>query len=52
MGRRKKALVGKVISVRVTDHEMETMREIMRTTQKSASTIMREAIRLFIVAAS
>ncbi len=52
MGRRKKVLVGKVISVRVSDHEMASMRELMHATQKSASTIMREAIRLFIVAAS
>ncbi len=52
MGRRKKILVGKVISVRVSDHGMESMRELMQTTQKSASTIMREAIKLFIVAAS
>ena len=52
MGRKKKKPAGKVISVRVTDYEMETFREIMRVTRKSASNVMREAIRLYIAPAA
>lgn len=52
MGRKKKNRVGNVISVRVTDHELENFREIMKITRKSASTVMREAIKLFLATAS
>ena len=52
MGRRKKKLVGRVISVRVTDDELETFHEIMRSTRKSSSSIMREAIRQVIARSS
>ena len=48
MGRKKKKLVGKILSVRVTDDELESIQEIMKNTQKSASNVMREAIRLFL----
>ena len=49
MGSRKKKPVGQVISFRVSDDEMETIREIMKVSRKNASSVMREAIRLFIV---
>ena len=49
MGSRKKKPVGQVISFRVSDDEMATIREIMKTSRKNASAVMREAIRLFIV---
>ena len=52
MGRKKKRMVGKVISVRVTDDELESIQEIMRATRKNASNVMRDAIRLFIAPAS
>jgi hypothetical protein len=48
MGRRKNNKVDKVISVRVTGDELRSILEIMKVTQKSASNVMREAIRLFI----
>ncbi len=48
MGRKKKKMVGKVLSVRVSDDELVSIQEIMKSTQKSASNIMREAIRLFL----
>jgi hypothetical protein len=51
MGSRKKKPVGQVISVRVSDDEMATIREIMRISRKNASAVMREAIRLFITPA-
>ena len=44
MARKKKNLVGKVISVRVTDDDMAVLRKVMKQTNKSASTIMREVI--------
>ncbi len=52
MGRKKKEQGSCVISVRVSDDEMEIVRAIMNATQKSASHVMREAIGLFIAAAS
>jgi predicted transcriptional regulator len=51
MGSRKKKPVGQVISVRVSDDEMATIREIMRISRKNTSAVMREAIRLFITPA-
>ncbi len=51
MARNKKRMVGKVISVRISDAELETIQEIMRATRKSASNVMREAIRLFLAPA-
>ena len=36
-----------VISMRISDEERETLQEIINTTQKSVSDIMREAIELF-----
>jgi len=48
MGRKKEKPGNKVISVRVTEGEMETIREAMRITRQNASTIMREAIRLVV----
>lgn len=48
MGSRKKKPVGQVISFRVSDEEMETIREIMKISRKNTSAVMREAIRLFI----
>jgi len=33
--------------MRITDEERETLQEIMQTTQKSMSDIMREAMELF-----
>lgn len=52
MGRKKTGQVGKVISVRVTDVELEALREVMRSSRKSASNVMREAIRLFLAPSS
>ncbi len=51
MGRKKNRVVGKVISVRVTEDELESIREIMRKTRKSTSNVMRDAIRLFLAPA-
>ncbi len=51
MGRKKDRVAGKVISVRVTDDELELLQEIMRKTQKSTSNVMRDAIRLFLAPA-
>jgi hypothetical protein len=48
MGRKKDKPGNKVISVRVTEGEMETIREAMKITRQNASTIMREAIRLVV----
>jgi len=48
MGRKKKSQVGKVLSVRVSGDELTSILEIMKITSKSASNVMREAIRLFI----
>ena len=48
MARKKKQLVGKVISVRVTDDDMAVLQEVMKQTNKSASTLMREAIKSLI----
>ena len=48
-GEQKKKPVGQVISFRVSEDEMATIREIMKTSRKNASAVMREAIRLFIV---
>ena len=52
MGRRKNSQVGKIISVRVTSDELRSILEIMKVTQKSASNVMREAIRQFIAPSS
>ena len=52
MGRKKKNMSGKVISVRVNGDELESLRKIMLATQKSASNVMREAIRQLITPAS
>ena len=48
MGRKKNDMTGKVISVRVTKNELESLLKIMKDTQKSASNVMREAIRQLI----
>jgi Ribbon-helix-helix protein, copG family len=52
MGRKKKNMSGKIISVRVNGDELESLRKIMLATQKSASNVMREAIRQLIAPAS
>jgi Ribbon-helix-helix protein, copG family len=52
MGRKKKNMSGKVISVRVNGDELESLRKIMLATQKSASNVMREAIRQLIAPVS
>ncbi len=36
-----------VISMRISDEERETLQELINTTQKSVSDIMREAMELF-----
>jgi predicted DNA-binding protein len=36
-----------VISMRISDEERETLQELISTTQKSVSDIMREAMELF-----
>jgi predicted transcriptional regulator len=36
-----------VISLRISDEERETLQQIMQTTQKSMSDIMREAMDMF-----
>ena len=52
MGRKKMKPGSWIISVRVTDAELENIREIMRVNRKSASNVMREAIRLFLAQTS
>jgi predicted DNA-binding protein len=51
MASRKKKSVSKVISVRVTDDELETIRAIMKTSHKTASNVLREAIRVIVAPA-
>ncbi len=48
MGRKRKHQGGKVVSVRVADNEMETIRELMELTGLNASSLMREALKLYI----
>lgn len=45
MAKAKKKKVSKVVCVRVTDNDMECVRELMRLTRKSASSILRDAFR-------
>ena len=47
MGRMREHPRYNVISMRISDEERETLQEIMQTTQKSMSDIMREAMELF-----
>jgi hypothetical protein len=47
MGRMREHPRYNVISMRISDEERETLQEIMMTTQKSISDIMREAMELF-----
>lgn len=47
MGRMRENPRYNVISMRISDEERETLQEIMQTTQKSMSDIMREAMELF-----
>lgn len=47
MGRMREHPRYNVISMRISDEERETLQEIMKTTQKSMSDIMREAMELF-----
>jgi len=47
MGRMREHPRYNVISMRISDEERETLQEIMLTTQKSMSDIMREAMELF-----
>jgi predicted DNA-binding protein len=47
MGRMREHPRYNVISMRISDEERETLNEIMETTQKSMSEIMREAMELF-----
>jgi hypothetical protein len=47
MGRMREQARYNVISMRISDEERETLQEIMQTTQKSMSDIMREAMELF-----
>jgi predicted transcriptional regulator len=46
MGRMRENPRYNVISMRISDEERETLQEIMQTTQKSVSDIMREAMTL------
>ncbi len=52
MGRKRKHLGGRVISVRVADNEMSTLRELMEITGLNASALMREALRLYVASTS
>lgn len=52
MGRKKKEQGTKVISVRVSNEELATIREVMQITRKSASHVMRDAFRQFIAPTS
>jgi hypothetical protein len=45
MGTKKKRSIGSVISVRVSNAEMATIRALMAATRESASTVIRTAIR-------
>lgn len=46
MGRMRENPRYNVISMRISDEERETLQEMMQTTQKSVSDIMREAMAL------
>ncbi|MRR34250.1 ribbon-helix-helix protein, CopG family [bacterium] len=47
MGRMREHPRYNVISMRISDEERDTLLQIMQTTQKSVSDIMREAMELF-----
>lgn len=47
MGRMRENPRYNVISMRISDEERDTLEQIMQTTQKSVSDIMREAMELF-----
>ena len=47
MGKKGKKVVGKIICVRVTDDELETIRQIMEATRMNATAVLREAIKTF-----
>jgi len=47
MGRMREHPRYNVISMRISDEERDTLQQIMQTTQKSVSDIMREAMELF-----
>ncbi|HEY6009623.1 MAG TPA: DUF6290 family protein [Geobacteraceae bacterium] len=47
MGRKKKIVGGKVVSVRVTDDELKSIRELMELTNLKASDLMRKAMLQF-----
>ena len=51
MGRKKQNKSGKVISVRVNGEELESLQRIMVLTRRSASNVMREAIRQLVAPA-
>ncbi|MFZ3208806.1 MAG: ribbon-helix-helix protein, CopG family [Geobacteraceae bacterium] len=47
MGRLRENPRYNVVSMRISDDERETLRQIMNTTHKSVSDIMREAMEIF-----
>ncbi len=52
MGRTKETPRYNIISMRVSDGELKTLKEIMGKTQKSVSDLMRDAIKLLLSASS
>jgi hypothetical protein len=52
MGKQKKKHASNVICVRVSDNEMECIRELMKITQKNASSVLREAVKSVITQAA
>lgn len=52
MGKQKKKIVSNVVCVRVSDNEMECIRELMKVTKKNASSVLREAVKSIITPAA
>lgn len=52
MGRLKETPRYNVISMRVSDGELKTLKEIKEETKKSVSELMRDAIKLFLTTSS
>ncbi len=45
MRKQKKKIVSNVICVRVSDNELECIRELMKVTNTNASSVLREAVK-------
>lgn len=49
MAKTKKKQVNNVVCVRISDNDMECIREMMRITHMSASSVMREAFKTLLL---